>query len=65
MLGLELKIDRCERVLDAMRDRGFLINITQGRVLRFVPALIVTENEINKLVAALDMVLSNFDAEVR
>jgi predicted acetylornithine/succinylornithine family transaminase len=65
MIGAELAIDKCERVVDAMRDAGFLVNVTQGKVLRFVPPLIVSTKEIDKLVSMLDKVLAKFDGEVR
>jgi len=64
MLGAELAIDKCERVLEAMRDKGFLINLTQGRVLRFIPPLIVSKTEIDKMIKSLDAVLTRFDPEV-
>jgi 4-aminobutyrate aminotransferase-like enzyme len=35
-------------------DRGFLVNCVQGSILRFVPPLIVTEEEIDALVKCLD-----------
>jgi len=64
MLGAELAIDRGERVIDEMRRKGFLINLTQGKILRFVPPLIVTPQEIDKLIFCLDNTLRKFDAEV-
>ena len=44
-------------VLQEMMRRGFLINCTQDRVLRFVPPLIITESEVDLLVPALEEVL--------
>jgi acetylornithine/N-succinyldiaminopimelate aminotransferase len=34
--------------------KGFLINCVQGKILRFVPPLIITKNEIDLLIACLD-----------
>lgn len=56
MIGLELSIPGAEYV-DKMREKGFLINCTDGNVLRFVPPLIVTKEEIDKVVKALDEAL--------
>jgi len=64
MLAVELRIDSCERVVEGMRKRGFLINLTQGKVLRFLPPLIVKKNEIERLIEALDQELARFDLEV-
>jgi acetylornithine/N-succinyldiaminopimelate aminotransferase len=42
-----------------MRDRGILINGTDKTVLRFVPPLIVTTEEINRTVDTLREVLAS------
>jgi acetylornithine aminotransferase len=57
LLGLGLDIDG-EPVVQACRERGFLINCIQGSVLRFVPPLVVTTDEIDRLVECLDAVLA-------
>lgn len=44
-------------VVEACLREGFLINCTQDTILRFVPPLVVTETEIDALVAALDRIL--------
>ncbi len=53
MLGMELKADGADLVASCM-EKGFLINCVQGNVLRFVPPLIVTVQEIDALIACLD-----------
>lgn len=53
MLGMELKADGANLVASCM-EKGFLINCVQGNVLRFVPPLIVTVQEIDALIACLD-----------
>jgi acetylornithine/N-succinyldiaminopimelate aminotransferase len=47
------------QIVDACRDKGFLINCAQERVLRFVPPLIVGEDEIDRLVKCLDEVFAS------
>ena len=57
IIGMELTIEGGELVKAAM-ERGLLINCTVGNVLRFVPPLIVTKDEIDQAVAILDDVLA-------
>jgi acetylornithine aminotransferase len=56
MLGAVLGIEG-EGIVQACRERGFLINCVQERVLRFVPPLVVSGDEIDRLIACLDEVL--------
>ena len=56
MVGLELTKPGAEYV-DKLREAGFLINCTSGNVLRFVPPLIITKEDIDKFVKALDEIL--------
>ena len=56
MVGLELTKPGAEYV-DKLREKGFLINCTAGNVLRFVPPLIITKEEIDEFVKALDETL--------
>jgi len=55
ILGMELKIEGAPIVKEMMQ-KGFLINCTMGNVLRFLPPLIVTKEEVNQLVEALEEV---------
>jgi predicted acetylornithine/succinylornithine family transaminase len=57
MIGAELAFEGKE-IVDRCLERGFLINCTTDRVLRFIPPLIVTQNEINRLLSTLDEVFS-------
>jgi len=50
--GMELETDARTIVADALA-RGVLINAANERVLRFVPPLIITQNEIDKLIELL------------
>ena len=54
--GLELTIAGTPIVADCLA-RGFLINCTVDRVLRFVPPLIISQPEIDRLMETLAQVL--------
>ena len=56
MVGLELTKPGAEYV-DKLREKGFLINCTADKVLRFVPPLIITKEDIDEFVKALDEIL--------
>ncbi len=58
ILGMELKMDGSGVVKEMMR-RGFLINCTMGNVLRFLPPLIVTTEEVDRMVSALEEVFKS------
>lgn len=47
-------------IVNKMFEKGFLMNFAGNLVLRFVPPLIVTEDEIDTLVTALGEVLAEF-----
>ncbi len=55
ILGMELKIDGAEIVKEMMK-RGFLVNCTMNNVLRFLPPLIITEEEVDQMIEALEEV---------
>ncbi len=55
LLGVELDFEGREIVTACLRE-GFLINCTMDNVLRFMPALIIEEEEIDLLLDALDMI---------
>ncbi len=52
LIGVEVTLDARELVHD-LRKRGILANATSERVLRFVPPLIVTTAEIDRVVVTL------------
>jgi len=56
MLGLELERECKEYVLKAL-EKGLLINCTAGRVLRFLPPLIVQKEHIDKAISILREIL--------
>ena len=57
IIGVELNIEGSEMVKTAM-SRGLLINCTVGKVLRFVPPLIISRAEIDQAVSLLDDIFS-------
>ncbi len=57
MIGIQLNQAGADIVSKCL-EKGLRINCTQENVLRFMPAMIVTENEIDKAVEILDGVLS-------
>jgi len=55
ILGMELKMEGSSIVKEMMQ-KGFLINCTMGNVLRFLPPLIVTQEEVDQMLEALEEV---------
>jgi len=53
ILGVLLDRDGTD-IVNACMKKGFLINCIQGKILRFVPPLIITKNEIDLLITCLD-----------
>ena len=62
MLGIEL--DRsCGALLQRALDAGLLISVTADRVVRLLPALIVSEAETDDIAARLLSLITAFLAE--
>ena len=57
LLGMKLKIDGAPIVKQCMQN-GFLINCIQERILRFIPPLIISREEIDQLLECLDGILA-------
>jgi acetylornithine/N-succinyldiaminopimelate aminotransferase len=57
LLGMKLKINGAPVVKQCMQN-GFLINCIQDRILRFIPPLIISKEEIDRLVECLDGILA-------
>jgi acetylornithine/N-succinyldiaminopimelate aminotransferase len=57
LIGMELDWEGKEIVTACIKE-GFLINCTMDRVLRFMPPLIITEEEIDSLVSTLDRIFA-------
>jgi acetylornithine aminotransferase len=58
LLGMKLKIDGAPLVKQCMQN-GFLINCIQERILRFIPPLIISREEIDQLIECLDGILTD------
>ncbi len=55
ILGIELKMDGSSIVKEMLKKK-ILINCTMGNVLRFLPPLIITQEEVDRVVTALEEV---------
>jgi acetylornithine aminotransferase len=61
LIGLDLTWEGMS-VVKACMERGFLINCTQEHILRFIPPLIIKEEDIDSLVSCLDSVFEGLSA---
>jgi acetylornithine aminotransferase len=61
LLGMQLKIDGRPLVTQCM-ENGFLINCIQEKILRFIPPLIISTEEIDQLVKCLDQILTQTES---
>jgi len=57
LLGMKLKTDGGGIVKECM-EKGFLINCIQEKILRFVPPLIIENDDIDALIKCLDNILT-------
>lgn len=57
MIGIELSAPG-EAIHAALRDRGFICNLAHGRVLRLLPPLVISADDLLAFVAALDDILT-------
>ena len=60
MLGMELSF-QCRDIVKKMLEKGYLINCTAERVLRFLPPLVIEREHIDALIGALDEVFSEIE----
>ncbi len=58
MIGLEIDESVAKEVFGKLFENGFLASLCGGKTLRFVPALIVTKQDIDLLVKVLDKILN-------
>lgn len=63
ILGMELNRDGNSIVQEMLRKK-ILINCTMGNVLRFLPPLIVTKEEVDRVVNALEEVFIGFQSAI-
>ena len=63
-LGLMIGIDAGEYAMmirDEAMDRGILLNVTNSTVIRLLPALILTEKEVNLFLETLEIILKGME----
>ena len=60
MIGVELEIPGKE-ITEKLLEKGFLVNCTMDRVLRFLPPLIVKKREIESVMRALEKILMEME----
>jgi acetylornithine/N-succinyldiaminopimelate aminotransferase len=58
LLALDLKRDIASMMVEQARDSGLLLNAPRPNLLRFLPALNVTRQEIDEMLAILDGILN-------
>ena len=51
----------CGELVGRLLEKGFVINCTQEKVLRFLPPLVVNEDDIEALLTALDEVIAAWE----
>jgi acetylornithine aminotransferase len=61
MIGMKLNIPGAE-IVKKGHERGLLLNVTHDTVLRFVPPLVVTRQEIDTMIAILDGIFAEVGA---
>ncbi len=63
MIGIELDVPCTELVAMALEE-GLLINVTQEKVIRLLPPLIIDDMQIKQLVDKLAMLISRFTSQL-
>ncbi|MFZ5645945.1 MAG: acetylornithine transaminase [Bacillota bacterium] len=56
ILGMELSIE-CRGIVEKCQEKGLLINCANNNVLRFLPPLIIAEDDVDRAVGIIDSVL--------
>ena len=57
LLGMKINIEGAD-IVNACMEKGYLINCVQGNILRFIPPLIITREDIDGLINCIDTVLA-------
>jgi acetylornithine aminotransferase len=57
MIGIVLT-ENGKEIWEALVERGFILNLTQERVLRLVPPLVISKDDIDVFASALEELLS-------
>lgn len=56
MVGVEVNY-QCGELVEKAQNKGVLINVANGSVVRFVPPLVITKEELDKVVSVIDEIL--------
>lgn len=56
MVGVELNYE-CGELVTKAQEKGVLINVANGTVVRFVPPLVITREELDKVVEVMDEIM--------
>lgn len=56
MVGVELNYE-CDELVAKAQEKGVLINVANHTVIRFVPPLIITKEQLDKVVCVIDEIL--------
>lgn len=60
MIGVEIdSMEKAEKIRVEMQNRGVLINVVSDKVIRFVPPLIISKDEVDFAIKNLEEVLEN------
>ncbi len=61
MIGIDLAFtpDRCKEIWNTLIEKGFILNLTQETTLRLVPALNISEEDLNTFAFALEDILKS------
>ena len=61
ILGAELSGPEHGRdIVNGCLEKGAIINCTAGKVLRFIPPLIITKDQVDEVMGILDEVMSQY-----
>lgn len=64
MIGIELRHD-CADIVKRGLEAGIIVNVTSGNVVRLLPPMIITQREVDELVAILGPIIKDFCAEMQ
>ena len=59
MIGIQLKVE-CSQITKIALDNGLLVNVTNSRVIRLLPPLIISHKEVEILLAKLVVSIKTF-----
>jgi acetylornithine/N-succinyldiaminopimelate aminotransferase len=63
MIGVQVKKEIAQKVIDGLFDKKILVNLTNENVIRLLPPLIINEEECREFVSALNEILEEIQNE--